>query len=433
MGSSLATPGKAVGSQQQADVAPPQQAATPGKSTLVQQDHPTGNEGIDSGGQGSCANGKNAGCFLAPLQRTELNRQSSARLANASKNYGIAVTELKLETTIKRVDELPWYLTLVLGACATALEGLAGMATKALKKPGAAAQAMTALGSEATVTKSSLAEAVNVANNAAKEAANDLKEAGKEAEKEMKSLTEQQVETAIRASIDIGKEKASAGLTAVTSADSSEANEKAQALNYADILNGRADVMFEQLNQDIGRATDAIAMAIWRSLDPSMHSASMYKGKLGASLKRYSESNVSKMGRETGFDEKSGKHAEKEVRIAKLITPGAGIKYVYMDRVFDGWYRDVNLKHPGTAERSPAYDAGENQLSLEQDASWKVEGKEKHGAEKPLAPDRMLNYVEPEFQELAIQKQKHIWLNEPETFQMTYANGHPQVIKVAGS
>lgn len=430
-GPNFALPGKTSAAQQH-EVAPAAtQAMTPGKTTLVQQEHPTGNEGIDTGGQGACST-RGAGCFLSALQRTELNRQASSRLANASKNYGIAVTELKLEQMIKKVDELPWYLTLILGACGTALEGLAGMATKALKKPGAAVQALSTLGSEAVVSKNSLAEAVNVANTAAKVAAKDaVKEASKEVEKEMKTLTEAQVESAIKTSIDIGKEKASAGLTSVMSSDSAEVNEKAQALGYADILNGRADVMFEQINQDIGRVTDAIALAIWRSLDPSMHSAAMYKAKLGASLKRYSESNVSKMGREAGFDDK--KHVEKEVRIAKLITPGAGMKYVYMDRVFDGWFRDVNMKHPGAIERSPAYDAGENQLSLEQEAGWKVDGKEKRGAEKPLAPDRLLNYVEPEFQELAIQKQKHIWLNEPEVFQMTYANGHPQVIKVAGS
>ena len=124
---------------------------------------------------------------------------------------------------------------------------------------------------------------------------------------------------------------------------------------------------------------------------------------------------------------------EKEVRIARILVPGAGIKYAYMDRVFSAWYRDVEMSHPGAIERNDAYDSPQNALSLEQEGDWKMEGKEVVRREIPLRPDRMLNYVEPEFLGLALHKQEKVWLNKPETFQLVYTTNGAQLVKVAGS
>jgi hypothetical protein len=45
----------------------------------------------------------------------------------------------------------------------------------------------------------------------------------------------------------------------------------------------------------------------------------------------------------------------------------------------------------------------------------------------------MIKYVEPELKDLALQKQKDVWLAEPETFMMDYSYAPPKMIKVAGS
>jgi hypothetical protein len=405
--------------------------------TTFEHDHPTGIDGVDLGGLGHCATTNETGCFLNALQRTELNSLTRTRIGGAAKNYGTALTELRLEQMIRKVDELPWYLTLLLGACCTALESVAGMAVKALKKSGATTAAIAEINKDTTASISGeLAEAVEEANREgselAKTAANEVgREAATVAEKEMLTLSEKEVESFVKGSVDIGKEKASAGLGAVTSKDSAEANEKAQAMNYADLLGNRADVMFDQLSRDVGTVSDAAALAIWHSLDPEKHETAMYRAKLGAALQRYLESSVSKIGREIGFEGKQ--RVEKEIRIAKVLVPGAGLRYAYMDRVFDGWYRDQQIKDPGAVERSGAYDSSRNALSLQQEAEWNIHGQEQSRREMPIGQDRMLNFVEPEFQQLAVQKQKEVWLDEPEVFQMTYVHGRPALVKVAGS
>ena len=396
-------------------------------TTVVGHQHPTGIEGVDAGGVGSCTTMKGAECFLAPMQRIELNSQTRARIANASKNYGDALSDLRVDEVIKKVDELPWYLTLLLGACGTALESVAGIAVRALKTSGATAHAIKEVGNESVngEVKSAVEE---TSREAAMKAVN---EGGKEAEKKMMSLSEQEVTTFIKTSVSLGKEKAAAGIVAATSGESTEANAKRQALSYTDLLGSRSDRIFDHLSNDVGSASDAVALAIWRSMDPSLHERPIYRDKLANALARYADSPVSRMGRELEFE--GSKHVEKEVRIAKIIVPGAGVKYAYMDRVFDGWYRDLKLTKPGAVERSGAYDSARNALSLEEEGGWSSRGEQQTRREEPLAPDKMLRFVEPEFQELAIQKQKDVWLDDPEVFQLTYVHGYPQLVKVAGS
>ena len=176
----------------------------------------TGDPGIDSGGRGACADGaKNSGCFLLASHRTELNSQIRARMGRANTKYTEALLELKVAQMIKKTDELPWYVTILLGACGSALEMAAGAAVRALKHAGAASHALGQ--AQADASKLSLKDAVKQANDVAGSVAET---AGKEAEVEVATLGERQVETLIKTSVDVAKDKAKDLVAPVTSEDS---------------------------------------------------------------------------------------------------------------------------------------------------------------------------------------------------------------------
>ena len=108
---------------------------------------------------------------------------------------------------------------------------------------------------------------------------------------------------------------------------------------------------------------------------------------------------------------------------------------IYVDRAFSGWFQRQKDRGPSAAEttRSSAYDSGHIQLSLEQDAEWHGPVGERIDHEVPVGPDMMIKYVEPEFVELAQERQRDVWLAEPETFMLDYSYAPPKMIKVAGS
>lgn len=404
MGDQHATPGKAEVSTQVANADPvaQQQSKFPSSYTSGIAE---ANDGIKSSGQGRCRNIRGVGCFLEPSQRTEANSQARGQLALVANNYAIAVEQCRVGELIKKIDELPWYASLLLGAAIAVVESLVPMAGAAFVAAGKATQALAKVGAE-TVKKA--------------------------ADSELKTLTKAQITSTIKAATTLGKTNAVKSFTAASSDQSEQANAKTQALGYMNTLNKSASIMWKQLNRDIGTMDDATVMVLLESLDPTILSIEKFLGEVTAALARYAASNVSKIGRESTYD--GNRHVEKEIRIARIVPAFGGPPYlVYQDRVFDGWYRDVRKRNEQTTERSGVYDDPRNAFSLDQEADWKIDGKKQRGKQEPIREDRILKRVEPEFEELAKAKQKDTWLNDIETFQITWVNGQQKIIKVAGS
>jgi hypothetical protein len=407
---------------------------------VLDSDHPTGNWGIDSSGMGVCAKG-GQGCFLKPMQRQMLIIDFQSRVESAQGFYRDAVNDCRLKQVLKKTDELPWYLTILMSAAFSALEGAVTAGVAALKKTGAATQAV------ADATKSGASQVANgsVAETlkAAVEEANleGVAKAGADevthvAEHEVKSLADQQIETLIKTSADIAKEKSSAAMTAPISTDSKETNEKNAALGYIGFLRDTSALFFQELREGPpGTATDAELLALWRSFDASHHTTARYTVEVNDAIERYLTSPVSELGRITDYVD--NKRVEKESRVAWLITKGGGKRLIYMDRIFSAWYQERIERGDHEVKRSDAYDSDENKLSLDQQAEWSSHGHVRTDSEKPLREDRMLSFVELEFRDLALQKQEKIWLKAPEVYMEDWehqvAYGVPSIKKVAGS
>lgn len=401
MGGQLQTPGKANGQQQVANADPAHATQIVGKSTLI--DPAYANAGIESGGQGRCSNERGEGCFLNLAQRIELNSQLRGQLALVAINYAMGVEQCRVDELIKKIDELPWYASLLLGAAISVLEAAVPMVLIAFKTASKVATSLAQVGAKSALS---------------------------DAEKEFKTLTAAQVSSAIKSATALGKTNAVKSFTAASSDQTEQANAKQQALKYTNILNKNAMIMWSQTNIDIGSIDDAAALALLKVLNPDVLTVEMFRAQCAAALARYAASNVSKIGREADHEE--GKKVEKEIRVARLIPAWGPMFYVYQDRVFDGWYTDINQRSANT-NRSGVYDDPQNAFSLNQEADWTIHGKEKRGHETPIRPDKILNRVEPEFVELAIAKQKAVWLTNIETFHETWINGQHHVTKVAGA
>ena len=396
--------------------------ATPktiGKSAEVDHEHPTDNHAVNAAGQGQAG-------FLTQAQRGELNQQARFRLTTVARNYSNALTILEVEQMIKKPDELGFFLTLLLGVAESLLTAYGGLAIKALRQPGVARVEIQALDHAAAKVAETSTSAIVPASAGA------VEQAGKEAEKSMLNLTEVQLNSLLKTSLSKGKTKASSGLNPATSDQSSDAAEKSQSMSYIDQLKQEADVAFDHLDQDVGEVSDGVALAYLQAFEPTKHSEAIYKEKLRQKVERYIASPVSKIGRSMDWEANDigpATHVEKEVRIVRVLVPGYGVRLAAQDSVFDGFLHD----HSGTAERSGAYDASSGALSLSQDATWKVGGKEQQRHETPLRPDKILNYIEPEFEALAIQKQEKTWQKPIETYQMSFVNGRPHLVKIAGA
>ena len=397
--------------------------STPGKATLV------GDAGIDSEGMGPCLQRGTAGCFLTPGARRMLITDMQSRMDSAQNAYRDALNDCRLAQVLKKTDELPWYCTILLGAASSLFESAVSAGLKALRgsKEAAADALANASGSAAKrvseMTPSEISKTVTLHS-------------------EVSLLSEKQIDALIATSVEVTKEKSTAALTGVVSTDSKETQEKNSALAYIDYLRDQCAAVFQEVREGPpGRATDAELLALWRSFDKDLHRTAMYRAQVDEAIEHYLNSNVSKMGRSREWDDEhrdflgNAKRVEREIRVAWLETKGAGRRLVYMDRVFDDWYLERQDRGDHSVQRSTAYDADENRLSLSQQSSWTIDGVSRQRADKPLRDDRVLNFVEQEFVEMALKKQDKIWLEPPATFVEDWdhqvAVGVPRIVKVA--
>ena len=397
------------------------------------REHPTGYASIDSADLGPCKAGPDGGaCFLNAGQRKTLVDQLRDRISAAQDQYVAALGDLRFDELIKKTEELPWYLSLVLAAATAAIESGIGTALEALKTPGVAESSLNKAAVDSKTASSEIDSAVAEVSEKNLDSVAILAPGARPHGVEPR---ESATEPFVRGVADVGKESVSGLAGRNVSVNSEETQEKEQAASYIDYLRDRSMSIFEHLREyPPGVATDAELLALFESFVGSRHTLTHYRSKLAAAIERYKGSSVSKMGRRVAWDEKRDhQHVELETRVAWLVTRGAGKRLIYVDRAFSAVYQTVREQGPQTPvwRRSEAYDDGEHQLSLAQDATWSVFGTEQIRHEKPLGPDLMINYVEPEFVELALEKQQHIWLARPETFMLDYSYAPPRMVKVA--
>ena len=397
-----------------------------GNSTQVDAEHPTENESVNAGGP------QEAG-FLTKNQRDQLDRQNTYRLGVAGRNYALALKTLEIEQLIKKPDDLGFMMTLLLGVAESVLTSFGAAAIKALCKPGVAKTAIEDIDHAAVRAAKAAEKTAETATGAVVPTTESaVEKASKEAQSSIRTLTEVQLNLMVKTSLSKGKGAVSPSLNPATSKDSPDAAEKAQSESLIGLLKKQGDVAFDQLDQDISTVSDGMALTWWRALAPQDQSEEMYAAKMHETLRKYIASPVSKIGRSMDWEADgigTAQHVEKEVRIVRVLVPGYGTRYAAKDSVFDGYLHD----HPGTMERSGAYDAPSGALSLAEDATWNIGGKEQRRHETRLRPDKILNYIEPEFEELAKQKQEKTWQQPIETYKLTFAAGHPRLIKVAGA
>jgi hypothetical protein len=378
--------------------APPKAAA---RATHQRGEHPTGIAAIDTGGMGACAvGGDEQQCFLSPTQRTALNASVGDELTDAHEAYMTALADLRVAEYVKKVDELPWFMNLLLAAVGTALEAGIHAAVNAVKVPSHAAQ----IASEAHVSGEPAIPAL--------------------------SLSDKELDTVIKGGVDAAREHTKTPLASAVAEDSQEAHERQQSLAYIDFLRDNSRLVFKKMRQDLrGTMSDASALALYASLQSDFKPIGTYRAAVEAQLRRYIESPLSRLGRRVAWDSRyGGKRVELETRVAWLVVAGEK-RLVYVDRAFSALYQ--SMRDQGIdVQRSGAYDSKSNQLSLRDDATWTAGKTTETRHETQLAPDQLVRYVEPEFVDVAVQKQEQVWLARPETFALDDSTLPPRLVKV---
>jgi len=379
-----------------------QQAAIPKTKDPIDLKHPMDDVAIDNGNLGPCEGSASGGqCVLLPQQRTALVNNYAHRVTQAHDAYARALDVLNVEQLLRHTEELPWYVSVVLSVASTLVESAVNAAVR-------------------SATTSVAARSVKRVVRSA-EAASDARA--------IAFGSKDVVKTGVAA----GKQALTAPLGRGVTTDSEATEDKAAALQYIKVLKDAATLRFKAYREvPPATATDLELKTLYDAFDDALHQQTMYEEQLRESVQRFVDSTASKLGRRLAWDDKRDlQHVELETRVAWLITRGAGKRLIYVDRAFAATYQLARQQGATSIDRGSAYDSGTHQLSLRDDATWSILGVKEVRHESPIGPDVMINYVEPEFCEMALQMQDQIWLAPPETFMLDYSKGFPKMVKVA--
>jgi len=348
----------------------------PGKTTLAGTLEPTSAAAIGDPyieGRSHCAAGTEGGCFLAPEQRGLLVAAYQQEVIVAQQQYSQALSEIKLERLIKKDEELPMLLGLMLDVLGTQL--LSGL-TMAFK--------MLQAGDEKTVVT------------------------GIEWLKQLQTTEHQEPrdKPSIRSFIQ-GVNETSVGFILKAGIDEtkksvkkpSPSNEKAQALSYIDRLQETAVIAWEHQRQDPpGYATDADMIVLYHSFKARMgHSTPRYKAALEEKIQRYLASPVSKIGRAKAYKGKDanvtdvgfGGMTTRDTKVVWVVTKGHALPQLYYYKL----------------DASP----NQNDHTMANLDVPMIEGYPAEGRFKINTP------VEPEFVDTAISRHQEVWGSAPET------------------
>jgi hypothetical protein len=391
------------------------------KASSFDPAHPTGIPALDGASLGPCK-GTPGGteCFLDGGQRHALVILYDTAVAEAHSNCKDALVLLQVEQLIKKPEALPWYASLLLSAVAAVVtDGLS------LLVSGGIGVAARMLGTEVAAGAEAAIANINIAKMRALIAISPAPPPA--------SATLATVKAAVGKVVDTAKGAAAQALAERASANSPAAEQKTVEQGYLNYLGRTMDQKFAEFSTKAPSvATDAELLALLGAFASENHATEIYVARFRGALDRYVHSPASKIGRRVAWDERhANARVELETRVAWLLTKGARKRLIYVDQAFDATLQRQNHEAQIGVTRSGAYDGGVNQLSLQEEATWDTPHGAESRREKPLGPDLMLNYVEPELEQLALQTQEHVWLTRPETFMLDYAYAPPRMIKVA--
>jgi hypothetical protein len=211
----------------------------------------SGNDYIDKGALCDREPGRDT-CFMQPGQRHRMIGLLGDAFVDAGHNYKSAVEALRVDTLLKKDDDLGWIRNLVLD---------------------------TLVGRFMTVLGDGLAAARGVVGQG-----------------DWIAAARTRIDTRVRSAVD-GSKKALVS-QATASQNKTKTNDKAAKLDYLSFLSEQANESFAQLRFGVpGEATDAELVWLFESFNQrGRYSVSTFKAALGDKLQRFHQSGIDKIG-----------------------------------------------------------------------------------------------------------------------------------------
>lgn len=222
-----------------------------------------------------CAGKVSSECFLDEAQRGRLVAHFSQLITRALVNYKLALVALQVEELLKKDEDLPWVVALVLDLAGAHFVKVAAKAVLALKAGGVA----------------ELGRAID------DRYLNDLSWQSR-AESFLGSLDDKAIEGSVKTILDPAKKAALA--EAKGAANDRKATEKDRKLSFVEELGVRCDLGFYGFEAAaLSSAPDATLVALYRGMHPEFHTVPAYKEALADKLKRFRRAGVEGIGRRT--------------------------------------------------------------------------------------------------------------------------------------
>jgi len=217
-----------------------------GKRTLTgDQDSPSGDTYIDH--HAFCERNVGHDCFMNPESRTALIVDYKDLVVEAHDAYQRALLEIRMDELVKKDDDLPWFVTLMLDVVSAELLGGLTRTLKLLKAE----------------TLAALTSAASLGADAARQATTQVSTAYVA----LSMLSDEQLSAMTKASFDAGKKAAVSGIKSMANAGKSDA--KQEKLSYIAQLSNAATMAFEQLRtKPPAQATDAQLLVLYQSFKP---------------------------------------------------------------------------------------------------------------------------------------------------------------------
>lgn len=356
---------------------------------------------------------KSKDTFLTASQRSRLEAEFIGRVDTAELAYVTALTDLRVDKLVEKEEELPIWLSLLVGVGGMAMESTVTSAVKLLKKSGEAARTIKGLGAGAVE--------------------HEL------VESHVAGLSEGAVEKLVGQLVDTAKEKTLAAVgkpgpaaPGGGAAGDGEDEQKPAELNYIDYLRDHALVLFQNVKEEnLSSSSDEELLGVFASFDAKLHSVTMYRAKLEEQIKRYMSSHAKEIGhRVHARDKHPAEFVREEVRVAKILE-GSTVRYAYVSREYDQLPDGYAIPEKGIPGK--AYESEENALSLEEEGTWSdgpTSASPQVSGRADAVPDQILGYVEPELVDVAIASQDKRWLQKMDTFRLDYSTGSLRLTKV---
>jgi hypothetical protein len=320
-----------------------------------------------------------AGCFLDSIQRTRLVAAYQARVGRALSSYQEAITRETIDKLLEKDDDLVWIASLLIGvatdqigtAIAAALKAIRGRVTKSLLDVDAVAQL-----SDRRYTW------LNRLDNVSEDT---LKKIGKAPADSLKDLIK-------------GTLKDRQNAQAKTDRDA--------ATDYLDRLQAASSAIFERYAEDPPQtATDAELLVLYRAWSAEDHNPRVYRMLVHAQVERYKASNARRIGlQRTGpFDTQQ---KDTHTKVGWIKVPSGGVRLAYFAQDFDAG--DPAVYHDDADRMAkPPGDA----LDVE---------------------PRFVDFVEPEFVGVAMERHLQLWGTQPKTYEYS-AKTFPMRLREVGS